>query len=112
MQGANPPLAPCSLPRDSNSKRFQRWRATTSAPPLQARVEAITGEVELDDDYETERQPLYIARTRARGRLVVTGTEPGSEYLADLQLSGAQPLWSPLEAGNRMKEGWATIGPL
>ena len=54
------------------------------ALPLQARVEAVADEVELDDVYETERHLLYVACTRARDRLLVSGVVPGSEYLSDL----------------------------
>jgi superfamily I DNA/RNA helicase len=53
--------------------------------PLQARVEAVADEVDLDDVYETERQLLYVACTRARDRLLVTGVAPGSEFLRDLR---------------------------
>lgn len=54
------------------------------ALPLKERVEAAGDEVELEDVYETERQLLYVACTRARDRLFVTGIAPGSEFLADL----------------------------
>ena len=53
--------------------------------PLQSRVEAVADEVELDDAYETERQLLYVACTRARDRLLVAGVAPGSEFLKDLE---------------------------
>ncbi|MGH6876677.1 MAG: UvrD-helicase domain-containing protein, partial [Rhizomicrobium sp.] len=53
--------------------------------PLQARVEAVADEVELDDVYETERQLLYVACTRARDRLLVTGVAPASEFLRDMK---------------------------
>lgn len=52
--------------------------------PLQSRVETASDEVELDDVYETERQLLYVACTRARERLFVSGVSPGSEFLGDL----------------------------
>jgi len=52
--------------------------------PLQARVEAVADEVDLDDVYETERQLLYVACTRARDRLSVSGVAPVSEFLKDL----------------------------
>jgi superfamily I DNA/RNA helicase len=52
--------------------------------PLQARVEAVADEVELDDVYETERQLLYVACTRARDRLFVSGVAPASEFLNDM----------------------------
>ncbi|MDO9295231.1 hypothetical protein [Bradyrhizobium sp.] len=40
-------------------------------------------EAELDDIYETERRLLYVACTRAREHLLLTGVAPGSEYLGD-----------------------------
>jgi superfamily I DNA/RNA helicase len=52
--------------------------------PLAGRIEAVADEVELDDVYETERQLLYVACTRARDRLFVSGIKPGSEFLGDL----------------------------
>src|SRR5439155_23987869 len=52
--------------------------------PLQSRIESVADEVELDDVYETERQLLYVACTRARDRLFVSGVGPGSEFLGDL----------------------------
>jgi superfamily I DNA/RNA helicase len=53
--------------------------------PLQARIEAVADEAELDDVFETERQLLYVACTRARDKLWVSGLAPGSEFLADLK---------------------------
>lgn len=41
-------------------------------------------ENKLDDIYETERRLLYVACTRARDSLLVTGVKPGSEFLSDL----------------------------
>jgi superfamily I DNA/RNA helicase len=52
--------------------------------PLQSRIESVADEVELDDAYETERQMLYVACTRARDRLMVSAIQPGSEFLSDL----------------------------
>jgi superfamily I DNA/RNA helicase len=52
--------------------------------PLEARIAEAADEGELDDIYETERQLLYVACTRARDRLLVTGVAPGSEFLKDL----------------------------
>lgn len=52
--------------------------------PLQSRVETVTDEAELDEVYETERQLFYVACTRARDRLLVTGVKPGSEFLENL----------------------------
>jgi superfamily I DNA/RNA helicase len=52
--------------------------------PLEARIAEAADEGELDDIYETERQLLYVACTRARERLLVTGVAPASEFLKDL----------------------------
>jgi superfamily I DNA/RNA helicase len=52
--------------------------------PLQSRIESVADEVKLDDVYETERQLLYVACTRARDRLMVSCVSPGSEFVADL----------------------------
>jgi hypothetical protein len=52
--------------------------------PLEARIAEAADEGELDDIYETERQLLYVACTRARDRLLVTGVAPASEFLKDL----------------------------
>jgi superfamily I DNA/RNA helicase len=53
--------------------------------PLQSRIESVADEVDLDDVYETERQLLYVACTRARDRLLVSGVAPASEFLGDLK---------------------------
>jgi superfamily I DNA/RNA helicase len=53
--------------------------------PLQSRIESVADEVDLDDVYETERQLLYVACTRARDRLLVSGIAPASEFLGDLR---------------------------
>ena len=53
--------------------------------PLDERVADAADEAELDDIYETERRLLYVACTRAREHLLLTGVAPGSEYLRDFQ---------------------------
>ncbi len=53
--------------------------------PLQARIEAITDEADLEEVFNTERHLLYVACTRARDHLHVSGVEPGSEFLSDFQ---------------------------
>ena len=54
--------------------------------PLQSRIENVADEADLEDTYSTERQLLYVACTRARDRLLVTGVEPASEFLDDLRM--------------------------
>ena len=51
--------------------------------PLQERLETAADEAELDAAYETERHLFYVACTRARERLLITGLKPGSEFLED-----------------------------
>ena len=52
--------------------------------PSEARIDAIVEETELDEVYNTERYLLYVACTRARDHLLVTGVRPASEFLTDL----------------------------
>jgi superfamily I DNA/RNA helicase/mRNA-degrading endonuclease RelE of RelBE toxin-antitoxin system len=53
--------------------------------PLQERIETVADDADLEDVYNTERQLLYVACTRARDHLLVTSTAPASEFLDDLQ---------------------------
>ena len=50
---------------------------------LGTRIERVADEVELEEVYNTERQLWYVACTRARDRLMVSGVEPGSEFVED-----------------------------
>ncbi len=52
--------------------------------PLQERLESAAEESELEEIYQTERHLLYVACTRARDRLLITATEPASEFLDDI----------------------------
>ena len=53
--------------------------------PLQERIETVADESDLEEVYTTERHLLYVACTRARDFLLVSGVEPASEFLDDLQ---------------------------
>jgi mRNA-degrading endonuclease RelE of RelBE toxin-antitoxin system len=53
--------------------------------PSQARIESVADEADLEEVYNTERHLLYVACTRARDFLLVTSTEPASEFLDDLR---------------------------
>ena len=57
--------------------------------PLQSRIEDVADTADLEDVYNTERHLLYVACTRARDHLLVTGVAPGSEFLDDLRVGGA-----------------------
>ena len=52
--------------------------------PLQERIESSADDSDLAEVYATERHLLYVACTRARDHLLVTGVEPASEFLEDL----------------------------
>jgi len=52
--------------------------------PLQQRMETVADDSDLKEVYATERHLLYVACTRARDSLLVTGIEPASEFLDDL----------------------------
>lgn len=52
--------------------------------PLQERIETVGDDADLQEVYDTERHLLYVACTRARDQLLVTGTGPASEFLDDL----------------------------
>ena len=53
--------------------------------PSQTRIAAVTDDADLREVHESERHLLYVACTRARDHLLVTGVEPASEFLRDLE---------------------------
>jgi superfamily I DNA/RNA helicase/mRNA-degrading endonuclease RelE of RelBE toxin-antitoxin system len=54
------------------------------AIPLKSRLEVATETSDLEEIYDTERHLLYVACTRARDALFVSGVAPGSEFMDDL----------------------------
>lgn len=54
------------------------------ALPLQSRIDDATDEDELREVFETERHLFYVACTRARDQLQISGVQPVSEFLRDL----------------------------
>ncbi len=52
--------------------------------PRQERIETAADESDLEEVYDTERHLLYVACTRARDFLMVSGVRPGSEFMDDL----------------------------
>lgn len=54
--------------------------------PLQARIESVVDESDLEEVYNTERHLLYVACTRARDHLLVSSVKPASEFLDDLNI--------------------------
>jgi superfamily I DNA/RNA helicase len=58
--------------------------------PLQERIETVGDDADLQEVYDTERHLLYVACTRARDHLLVTGVDPVSEFLDDF-VKGSHP---------------------
>lgn len=56
------------------------------AIPSQERIESVGDDADLQEVYDTERNLLYVACTRARDYLLVTSVEPASEFLDDLKM--------------------------
>jgi superfamily I DNA/RNA helicase/mRNA-degrading endonuclease RelE of RelBE toxin-antitoxin system len=53
--------------------------------PLQSRIESVGDDADLQEIYTTERQLLYVACTRARDCLLLSGVKPASEFLDDFE---------------------------
>jgi superfamily I DNA/RNA helicase len=81
-----------SASRSTSSRNRNEFRAVAvmacddEVIPLQERIETVTDDSDLEDVYNTERQLLYVACTRARDHLLVTSTERRSEFLEDLTI--------------------------
>jgi hypothetical protein len=75
--------APMSLAKGLEFRAVVVMACDEGILPLDERVADAADEAELDDIYETERRLLYVACTRAREHLLLTGVGPTSEYLAD-----------------------------
>ena len=54
--------------------------------PSQERIETVADDADLEEAYNTERHLLYVAITRARDHLLITGAAPASEFLDDLKM--------------------------
>lgn len=52
--------------------------------PHSERIESVADDADLEEVYNTERHLLYVACTRARDHLLVTGVAPVSEFVEDL----------------------------
>ncbi len=75
--------APMSLAKGLEFRAVVVMACDEGILPLDERVADAADEAELDDIYETERRLLYVACTRAREHLLLTGVTPASEYLDD-----------------------------
>lgn len=56
------------------------------ALPDPERLKAVGDDADLAAAYDTERHLLYVACTRARDGLMISGIQPGSEFLDDLRI--------------------------
>ena len=78
---------PVILMHDAKGAEFRAVAAVGlnhDALPDNARLLAARDEAQLDEVMATERHLLYVAATRARDFLWLSGTEPVSEFLSDL----------------------------
>lgn len=55
--------------------------------PLQSRIDDAVDEEEMKEVFDTERHLFYVACTRARDRLMLSGVKPESEFLGDVVYS-------------------------
>lgn len=53
--------------------------------PLQERIVEIGDSGDLQEVYDTKRHLLYVACTRARDFLLVSGVVPASEFIEDFR---------------------------
>jgi len=77
--------APMSLAKGLEFRAVAVMACDQGVIPLDDRVADAADEAELDEIYETERRLLYVACTRARDRLFISGVLPTSEYLLDFE---------------------------
>jgi mRNA-degrading endonuclease RelE of RelBE toxin-antitoxin system len=52
--------------------------------PSQERIDTVVDDSDLKEVYNTERHLLYVACTRARDHLLISGVDPVSEFVDDL----------------------------
>ena len=76
--------SPVSVPVDSLEFRSVVVMACDDdVIPQSERIEAVADDADLEEVYNTERHLLYVACTRARDHLLVTGIAPVSEFVDD-----------------------------
>ncbi|MCK4618449.1 MAG: UvrD-helicase domain-containing protein [Desulfobacterales bacterium] len=59
--------------------------------PSQKRIETVSDDTDLEEVYNTERHLLYVACTRARDNLLISGVDPASEFIDDISRIGVEP---------------------
>lgn len=88
IQGAEAvTIAPMHLAKGLEFRAVAVMACDEGTLPLDERIIDAADEAELDEVYESERRLLYVAATRAREHLVLTGLTPASEFLTDFQRS-------------------------
>lgn len=60
--------------------------------PLQERIETVGDDTDLQEVYDTERQLLYVACTRARDHLLITSRNVGCSKVSTESVYVAYPL--------------------
>ena len=85
--GADATISPMHLAKGLEFRAVAVMACDDEVLPLMARIESVGDEGDLEEIYNSERQLLYVACTRARDHLLVTGVNPASEFLADLGVS-------------------------
>jgi len=58
--------------------------------PSQKRIETVSDDTDLEEVYNTERHLLYVACTRARDNLLISGVDPASEFIDDMSQIGVE----------------------
>lgn len=90
LEGQAVPTQGCVQVRTMHQAKGLEFRAVAVMAcddeilPLQERIESVSDESDLEEAYNTERHLLYVACTRARDDLLISGVYPASEFLDDL----------------------------
>lgn len=85
--GGRVAIGPMHLAKGLEYKAIAVMACDDDVLPLAERISAAADEAELEEIYEAERQLFYVACTRARDLLLVTGVGAGSAYLMDIGCS-------------------------
>lgn len=78
-------LSPMHLAKGMEFRAVAVMACEEDVVPLQERIAAVSDNADLEEVYNTERHLLYVACTRAREHLLVSGVEPVSEFVDDLE---------------------------
>lgn len=78
-------LGPMHLAKGLEFRAVAVIACDADALPLRSRIEVVGEAADLEDVYTTERQLLYVACSRAREHLLISGVEPASRFLDALR---------------------------